>query len=877
MPARSPFWFLAVAAALFLYRPSFAEPVADAKSTAAAKAPQPRTDLNGDPLPPGAVARLGAARLCQQSVFFLAFSPDDKIVAALDYTCLRLWDVRTGREVRHFDDPFVRASPEPNMPLVFSADGSLVALICGQNTIRVWETATGRERYTFGGLPASPSDIAIDPKGRFLAAGGNGAPILLWNLKDGKPLPSCDAAFLLDGLACSADGTRLIAVAVTPQTPTEQPKDQILHFDSEKRKMVREVACDYNPGSRGAAAPDGTLLAAPTKDGKFLRLLSTSDGKELRRMEGTADHPEQVCFSGDGRFLTASSDGGTVRVWDASNGKVAHEFKALPGGVERVALSHDGKLLAAAGPADDAIHIWDLDKSKELHAFAGHRSGPLSVVFSKDGKSVFTTNREGIYTLLSRPPEEWSLREWDPTTGKERRVIKRDLKGRVIYADFSHDGRLLALVTQDGTLRLWDAAAAKELRRWTVPVAVTAMRTPDGQIESRSQADVREPQFSPDGRVLFAGGGRDPTIHRWDTTTGEELSSLQTPDGANAGIALPSPAGDKTVLVTELSQGPCHMTLMDATTGQVVRQLWEGKGIRYAWDMSPDGRTLAVSEGGAPALVEVASGRGRGRLENDVGKTANLMFSPDGRLLAAVGENEVRLWRVATGDLVGRLEGCGAQADCLAFSPDSKRLAVSEARNTVLIFDVDALAATVPPPTALTDKELAGFWNDLSAADGARAFRALGRLSADPTRVVAFVRARWKPAPELDARRIDRLLADLDDDDFAVREKASEELERHTPKTEEAMRRALLAGASAEAEHRIHQIMKDLQTPQASPPSPELANLRVVELLETCGTNGAKEARALLRGLADGPADAQLTREARTALVRMIDRAANPP
>ncbi len=619
------------------------------------------------------------------------------------------------------------------------------------------------------------------------------------------------------------------------------------------------------------------MFAAPTKDGSALLLATTFDGKEIRRTGGKGDRLYGPRFSGDGRFLTASSKHGTIRVWDASTGKVAHEFKALAGGVERVALSHAGKLLAAAGPADDAIHIWDLEKSKEMHSFAGHRSGPLSVVFSKDGKSVFTTNREGIYASLSRRPAEWSLREWDPATGKERRVAKEDLKGRVIYADFSHDGRLLALVTQDGTLRLWDAAAGKELRRWTVPVAAAAFRTPDGQIESQSQADIREPQFSPDGRVLFAGGGRDATIHRWDTTTGEELSSLQTPDGANAGIALPSPAGDKTVLVTELSQGPCHMILMDATTGQVVRQLWEGKGMRYAWDMSPDGRTLAVSEGAAPAFVEVASGRGRGGLENDVGKTANLMFSPDGRLLAVVGENEVRLWRVATGDLVGRLEGCGGQADCLAFSPDSKRLAVSEGRNTVLIYDVDALAATAPPPAALTEKELAGFWNDLSAADGARAFRALGRLSADPVRVVAFVMARWKPAPELDARRIDRLLADLDDDEFAVREEATEELERHTPKTEEAMRRALLAGASAEAAHRIHQIMKDLQTPQTSPPSPELANLRVVELLETCGTNGAKEARAFLRGLADGPADAQLTREARTALVRMIDRAANPP
>ena len=68
--------------------------------------------------------------------------------------------------------------------------------------------------------------------------------------------------------------------------------------------------------------------------------------------------------------------------------------------------------------------------------------------------------------------------------------------------------------------------------------------------------------------------------------------------------------------------------------------------------------------------------------------------------------------------------------------------------------------------------------------------------------------------------------------------------------------------------------MKDLQTPQTSPPSPELANLRVVELLETCGTDGARD---LLRTLSKGPADEQLTRKARAALGRMAGRAGDSP
>ena len=102
MPARSLPWFLAMAAALF--------PWVDAKTTAASNPPQPRTDLNGDPLPPGAIARLGAARLCQQAVNYLAFSPDDKAIAALDNGCLRLWDVQTGREAASFRRPVRRSN-----------------------------------------------------------------------------------------------------------------------------------------------------------------------------------------------------------------------------------------------------------------------------------------------------------------------------------------------------------------------------------------------------------------------------------------------------------------------------------------------------------------------------------------------------------------------------------------------------------------------------------------------------------------------------------------------------------------------------------------------------------------------------------------------
>jgi hypothetical protein len=110
-------------------------------------------------------------------------------------------------------------------------------------------------------------------------------------------------------------------------------------------------------------------------------------------------------------------------------------------------------------------------------------------------------------------------------------------------------------------------------------------------------------------------------------------------------------------------------------------------------------------------------------------------------------------------------------------------------------------------------------------------------------------------------RRIARLIADLDHDNFAARGKASTELDGIGPRAELALRRTLAGELSPEARTRVQRLLDRLRSPEGQPP-PELVRLRFIEALEA---NGTPEARKALAELAVGHADAPLAREAKAS------------
>src|SRR5687767_12340113 len=74
----------------------------------------PRTDRHGDPLPPGAVARLGTTRWRSAGgMRHLVAHPDGKHVLSSDGQRLAFWELRTGRRTRIIEGEDTEEEEEP--------------------------------------------------------------------------------------------------------------------------------------------------------------------------------------------------------------------------------------------------------------------------------------------------------------------------------------------------------------------------------------------------------------------------------------------------------------------------------------------------------------------------------------------------------------------------------------------------------------------------------------------------------------------------------------------------------------------------------------------------------------------------------------------
>jgi len=248
----------------------------------------------------------------------------------------------------------------------------------------------------------------------------------------------------------------------------------------------------------------------------------------------------------------------------------------------------------------------------------------------------------------------------------------------------------------------------------------------------------------------------------------------------------------------------------------------------------------------------------------------HLAFSADGKTLAGADGYGATLWDMATGKFRHDF-GHTYVIDSIHFSPDGRRLVSGgldiamggRIPSTANIWDVSRITGRQRQVAERSAAELKADWKDL-AGDSVAGYAALGRLVSSPERGVPFLEKQLQSAKPVDTKRIERLIADLNDGRFQIREKAAKELEALTDRAVPTLRKALAGGLSLEAKRRVEALLDRLEG--VGPSAETIREVRVVETLEWIGN---AEARRLLDKLAAGPPETRLTQEAKSAARRL--------
>jgi WD40 repeat protein len=686
-------------------------------------------------------------------------------------------------------------------------------------------------------------------------------------------------------------------------------------------------------GKTAAMRDDRTIQLADSVTGRVLRRWQVPD-KDYRLNGFSADGKTLTSVSEDGTLRQWDTATGKQRrqhaLWAAKKPRPPTGFvieeslglvPQLPG---RLALSPDGSSAAwvvtketldiASRERTDAGSVFtirDLAGSKDVLRLEASRWDRHNLVFSPDGKVV----------ALSTNSLEIEL--WETRTGKKLPQSPQEYYTAGLA--FSTDGKLLASAHLDGALRLWVVATGDEVLHWAIPVDgpnrfhLPLAFAPDGKTLAAGcgrtirlwevatgqeilpfpghRGMVYSARFTPDGRRLISRSMETLCVSRsketqcvWDRASWQEKSRKERLE--EYGHPAAAPENDRPAALGENDP----VAVRQRAAEKLLRRLQAGKKPFAETAVSPDGRLLAASTGTDPIMVslwEVETGRPLRqfedrRIEEHPGGVECLAFSPDGRTLAlavypdprlpppvprdppSLGlplGTEVRLLEVATGGERRRLEGHTDRVSSLAFSPDGKVLVSGSADTTLLVWDLWGLRRDERPT-----KDLATVWQDLADADAARGDRAIRTLVAVPAQAVPWLRERLRPMAAGDRERIKARLAELDSNEFEVREQATAALMQLEEMALPGLQEVLKGKPSLEVRRRVEVLVARLEQPV--PPGPRLRALRALEVLEAIGT---PEARKVLEGLAQGAPEARLTQEAKASLLRLDRRSATNP
>ncbi|HEX3599616.1 MAG TPA: protein kinase, partial [Lacipirellulaceae bacterium] len=436
------------------------------------------------------------------AVYSAKFSPNGKLVATGGYDKLvMIWNPD---EVRPTDigkrlDGQPDAKPNylrlaghdgPVRSVAFSPNGQLVLSGSEDNTLRVWDVATGEAMKTLRGHGSSVRSCLFSPNGEWVLSGGDDESVRLWNVQGYQEVRVLHATVFAGhedavlSARFSRDGKQIVTAS----------RDRTASlWNAETGKPVKRFQEGHDFLVSGVVIyPDGKHLATGAGD-NTVRIWDLTAGTQTAVMTPTG-RIGTLAVSPDTKWLATGSPGSEIKLWNATTGETRGSLTGHSAEISALRFSPKGDQLAS-GDSRGHVRLWQLEKDAQSGAprwvfdreLVGHNGSINAMRFTPDGKELVTAS--GDHTCA----------QWDVASGEENRqlVLKHD--EWVSSLDLSADGKLALTTCEDGTARLWRLADAKQL------AMVKSTGRPFNSVS-----------FSPDGNTALLASPEDKQVRLWN-------------------------------------------------------------------------------------------------------------------------------------------------------------------------------------------------------------------------------------------------------------------------------------------------------------------------------------------------------------------------
>lgn len=571
--------------------------------------------------------------------------------------------------------------------------------------------------------------LAFSADGQWLASGGYGDTVMVWNAATGaeqnrlsRPGPPNNAVVKL---AFSPDGTHLAELRYNGRVTIWDFQEATV-VNSTKLRSGAGAAFAYSPDGKtwatSGTAPAGSRVPIEVRDAASGTILRTIPTKWYGIMGLVVTKDGMLAASG----LTVAGiedeqdPRGTVEEWELATGKLV---KSSPVFLVVGPVSPDGQWMASISPEGSqtrGVAVTNVASAQVKGTFP--QQDAEYVFLSPDAREIAVASRGSTRGL--------SL--WSVTTGAliSNTHGEQDLVNSIglTAVAFSPDGKQVAAAEYPvNSVKIWEVATGREVREFTgQPWPQTVATSPDGRwlVCAAPGVTVRNPAngkivttltteeadalvFSPDGRWLAADPGVFPnpssSLVVWDTKTWGVAASVKPERNPHLGAPVQWIAfGGGETAQSKLGYAQSLKFAADGKT----RTVWYSV---HQLAVSPDGKLLAEPGGQSLSNVEIWNTDTGEKLQTFAAHKMvinSLAFSRDGRWLLTTGqesqrvpvdlhtfsgttEYRVKVWDVAT----WKERASVSYPQLLAFSgvlsPDGKRIAVERSWGIIDLLDVE--------------------------------------------------------------------------------------------------------------------------------------------------------------------------------------------